>query len=142
MRKLIVSSLVALTLNLTTSVVALADKTFTDRDVKGNYAFSFQGEILGLGPVAATGAFKADGRGNLTDAVRTISFGSTLTQTFTCKISVNPNGTGSAECPLDEPIAGFPDIETYDFVLEDNANGVRFVGTTSGFVILGSGRRQ
>ena len=142
----LVGSLVVVTLSLASSAVVLADKTltktFTNRDVKGSYAFSFQGEILGAGPVAATGMFRADGRGHITDAVRTISFGATVTQTFTCTISVNPNGTGSAVCPLDEPIQGFPDVETFDFTLEDNAKAVRFVGTTPGFVVLGSGEKQ
>jgi hypothetical protein len=141
MRKLMVL-LVVLTLNLAPSAVALADKTFTNGDIKGSYAFSFQGEILGVGPAAASGMFKANGRGSITEAVRTISFGGSVTQTFTCTLSVNPNGTGSAECPLDDPIPGFPAVETFDFVLEDNAKGVRFVSTTPGFVVLGSGRKQ
>ena len=49
MAKLIVS-LVVVPLSLACSALVLADKpltkTFTNRDVRGSYAFSFQGEIL------------------------------------------------------------------------------------------------
>ncbi len=142
MGKLIIS-VVATALTLVTAAVAVADKTFTSRDVKGNFAFSWQGEIVGLGPVAAAGLIDADGKGNITQAVRTISVGgSSVTQTFTCTLAVNPNGTGSADCLLDDPAPGFLPQETFDFVLEDKAKGFRFVGTTPGFVVLGSGRRQ
>ena len=100
-------------------------KEFSVADIKGNYGFSFDGQIVGVAPVAATGAFSADGKGNITSAVRTISVGGVpLTETFTCTLTVNPNGTGSAVCPLDQPSPGFPAVETYDFVLEDNKKDV------------------
>ena len=116
---------------------------FSVADVKGNYSVSFDGEILGVGPVAATGAFYADGKGNIPKAVRTISVGGEPnTETFTCTLIVNPNGTGSATCPLDDPAPGFPDVETFDFVIEDDGDAFRIVGTTAGIVVLGSGRKQ
>ena len=118
-------------------------KTFSVADVKGNYGFSFDGQIVGVAPVAATGAFSADGKGNITSAVRTISVGGVpITETFTCTLTVNPNGTGSAVCPLDQPSPNFPAVETFDFVLEDNKKAFRMVGTTPGAVVLGAGRRQ
>ncbi len=136
-------SLVAITLSLATAAVALADKVFTNRDLKGSYAFSFQGEIVGLGPVAATGVLNADGNGNVTDAVRTISVnGVPVTETFTCTLSVNPNGTGTAICVIDNPAPGFPLVETFDIVLGKNGGDFRLVGTTPGVVVLGSGSRQ
>ena len=136
-------SLVAITLSLATAAVALADKVFTNRDAKGSYAFSFQGEIVGVGPVAATGVINADGKGNVTDAVRTISVnGVPVTEMFTCTLSVNPNGTGTAICPLDDPAPGFPPVQTFDLVLGKNGEDFRLVGTTPGVVVLGSGRRR
>lgn len=118
-------------------------KEFSVADIKGSYGFSFDGELVGVAPVAATGAFSADGKGNITSAVRTISVGGVpLTETFTCTLTVNPNGTGSAVCPLDQPSPGFPAVETYDFVLEDNKKAFRMVGTTPGAVVLGAGRKQ
>jgi hypothetical protein len=120
-----------------------ADKIFTVHDVKGRYIFSFQGEVVGLAVLAATGVLNADGNGNITDGVRMISInGVAATQTFTCSIIVYPNGTGSAECPSDDPLQGFPPVETYSFVLQDNGKGFRFIGTTAGSVVLGTGERQ
>jgi hypothetical protein len=122
---------------------ASARRAFSVRDVRGAYAFSFQGEIVGVGPVAAVGRFEGDGRGNLGEGVRTIAVnGITLQQTFTCSLTVDPDGTGTATCPLDVPVPGFPEIETFDFVLQDHADTVRFVGTTPGVVVLGEAERQ
>ena len=122
---------------------ANAAKTFSEKDIRGAYAFSFQGEIVGVGPVAATGRMRADGEGNIPEAVRTISVnGVPQTETFSCALTVDANGTGSAVCPLDNPAPGFPPVETFDFVLEDKGRAFRFVGTTPGIVVLGSGARQ
>jgi hypothetical protein len=122
---------------------ALADRSFSERNVRGPYSFSFDGEIAGIGPVAAVGRLDADGQGNITDAVRTLAVnGEIVIQTFHCTISVNPDGTGSAECPLDDPLQGFPETETFDFVLEEQARAFRLVGTTPGVTVLGGGRRQ
>ncbi len=133
----------ALLLFIAPFTALMAAKGFSERDVRGAYAFSFDGEIVGVGPVAATGMMRSDGRGNIPDAVRTISVnGVPLTETFTCTLTVNPNGTGTAVCPLDSPAPGFPPVETFDFVLEDKARAFRFVGTTPGIVVLGSGLQQ
>ena len=122
---------------------ALADKGFSVKDVRGNYGFSFQGQIVGVGPVAAVGLITADGKGNITEAVRTISInGVPVTQTFTCSITVESDGTGSAVCPLDDPLPGAPPVETFDFVLEDKARAFRLVGTTPNILGLGSGSEQ
>ena len=123
--------------------VAQADKGFSVADLKGNYSFSFEGQVIGVGPVAAVGAFLADGKGNILEAVRTISInGLSLTETFTCALTVNPDGTGSAICPLDIPAPGAPAVESFDFVLGNKGRTFRHVGTTPGVVVLGSGRRQ
>ena len=120
-----------------------ADKSFSVRDVKGRYVFSFQGEMPGVAVFAATGVIVADGKGSITEGVRMITVnGMPSTGTFTCSITVHPNGTGSAVCPADNPTLGFPAVETYSFVLSENGRSFRFVGTTQGLVILGSGERQ
>ena len=119
-------------------------KIFSARDVKGRYVFSFQGEVVGAAIImAATGVLIADGEGNVTDGVRMISVnGVPSTQTFTCSIVVHPNGTGSAICPSNDPAPGFPPIETFSFVLQDNGKGFRFIGTTLNMVVQGTGERQ
>jgi hypothetical protein len=59
-------------------------RTFRDSDVEGPYAFSFDGTVIGAGPVAATGVVVADGRGNITSGIRTLNFNGTVAQqTFT-----------------------------------------------------------
>jgi hypothetical protein len=65
-----------------------------------------------------------------------------VTQTFTCSLAVEPDGTGSAVCPLDDPLPGAPPVETFDFVLEDKARAFRLVGTTPNILVLGSGSEQ
>jgi hypothetical protein len=118
-------------------------KTFRDADVEGPYAFSFDGTVIGAGPVAATGVVVADGKGNITSGVRTINInGFVAQQTFTCEYSVNPDGTGSAVCLLDNPLPGAPAVETFDFALERRARAFRLLGTTAGITVLGSGAKQ
>ena len=122
---------------------ANAQKVFSEKSVRGFYGFSFQGEIVGVGPVAAIGALEADGNGNITTASRTINInGVPIQQTFTCTYSVYPDGTGSAVCPLDDPLPGAPAVETFDFVLINKAKGFQFAGTTPGIVVLGTGTKQ
>jgi hypothetical protein len=118
-------------------------KIFQDADVEGPYAFSFEGTVIGAGPVAATGVVVADGKGNITSGVRTLNFnGFVAQQTFSCKYSVNPDGTGSAVCPVDNPLPKAPEVETFDFALENRAKAFRLLGTTAGFTLLGSGAKQ
>ena len=121
---------------------AIAGKQFDLKDVKGRYVFNFEGEILGAGPVAASGYLVADGRGNIFDAKRTLStaFGA-VTETFTCVVAVDADGMGSAECPLDEPRPGLPPVESFDFVMAQDRQSFRFVGTTPGFIVRGTGHR-
>jgi hypothetical protein len=119
------------------------ERIFRDADVEGPYAFSFDGAVIEAGPVAATGVVVADGKGNITSGVRTLNFnGFVAQQTFTCKYSVNPDGTGSAICPLDNPLPGAPTVETFDFALEKRARAFRLLGTTAGITVLGSGAKQ
>ena len=119
------------------------DKIFSVADLRGGYGFSFAGEIVGIGPVAASGVVISDGRGNVNEAVRTISVGGVIRrETFTCTLTVNPDGTGAARCPLDAPAPGAPAVETFDFVIADKSREFRFVATTPGFIVAGIGRKQ
>jgi hypothetical protein len=127
---------------------AFAEKSYTVADAKGRYVFSFQGEAVGGAAVAATGYMVADGKGNI-DGVRTINIGGTTFhwQKFYCTLDkVNADGTGEAECPLYDYPANWPlgdeTPETFEFVLSKNGDGLSFVGTTEGIVVVGSGARQ
>ena len=140
--KAVFVSLAATGLALSVGTDALAGRTYSVKDVSGRYAFSFQGEIVNGGPIAAAGYLLADGKGNITEAQRTLStpYGNFI-ETFYCTLTVEPDGSGSATCPLDAPQTGFPLIESFDFVIADNAKTFRFVGTTPGMVVVGSGER-
>jgi hypothetical protein len=123
--------------------VVFRGQTFTEVDVRGAYAFSFEGTVIQSGSIAAVGVLLADGTGNIIDAVRTLNVnGTAVRQTFTCTYSVNPNGTGSASCPLDNPVPGAPTAETFDFALENAGRAFRLIGTTPGITVIGSGTRQ
>ena len=133
--------------NVYTINPAFADKdgnsrTYKLSDVKGRYGFSFQGEVIGVGSIAAVGTIKADGKGNIPEAVRTVNFlGTTNTQTFSCTYTINLDGTGSAKCPVDLPLPGFPPEETFDYVIEEEGKAFRIVGTTPGVVVIGDGHK-
>ena len=139
--------LISLGANLYSVNLAAADNASGGRiyklsDIKGRYAFSFQGEIVGVGSIAAVGVIKADGKGHITEAVRTINvLGAANTETFTCKYTINPDGTGKAKCPLDSPAPNFPSVETFDYVVEENGKAFRIVGTTPGVVVVGGGHK-
>ena len=121
---------------------AIAGKQFDLSDVQGRYAFTFDGEITDVGPVAASGYLVADGNGNIFEAKRTISTAlGAVTETFTCVVAVDADGMGSAECPLDEPQPDAPSVEGFDFVIARDRQSFRFVGTTQGFVVTGTGHR-
>jgi len=141
------------------SAEAMANRDFTDRRVKGSYAYSFQGQTTGeySVPIAASGVIKIHWGGYLpsdpfasfaevdANGERTIMInGEACTNEFECDLEMQPNWTGSATCvPIDPNPPACPlSVETYDFVFEDNRRGFRYVGTTPGFVVLGSGRRQ
>jgi hypothetical protein len=120
-----------------------ASEFFSVRDVRGRYVFSFQGEMPDFAVFVATGVMAADGKGNITEGVRMITVnGVPSTGTFTCSLTVNRNGTGAAVCQPDNPTPGFPVVETYSFVLSENGKRFRFVGTSEGLVVLGTGERQ
>ena len=117
-------------------------RTFTLASVSGNYGFSLQGEVNGM-PIAASGRITADTNGKVTEGARTISINGVIyKQTFTCSFSLDNTGVGSAVCPIDNPIAGFPEEETFDFVVVNNGKQYRQVSTTPGTTIIGIGIKQ
>jgi hypothetical protein len=83
--KAVYASVATAALALSIGADALAGKTYSVKDVSGRYAFSFQGEIVNGGPIAAAGYLLADGKGNITEAQRTLStpYGNVI-ETFYC----------------------------------------------------------
>ena len=133
-----------------------ADTKFRIKDIRGTYTFSFQGDIKDLGPVVAAGIIDIHWEGFAgaelaeVDATgeRTISFnGESFTNKFECDLTLDQKGVGKAKCVDD----GFviPLEEEFDFYIEDNGRGFRYVGTSFiyneeslGVTVLGTGRRQ
>ena len=116
-------------------------KKYTESDVKGRYGFSFSGEIIGVGPIAAVGYIVADGKGNIPEAERTmVVLGAATTQKFSCTYTMQPSGMGHSDCMIDDAPAGTPP-EAFDVIMEENGKAFRLVGTTPGLVIIGEGHR-
>ena len=116
-------------------------KKYTVSDVKGRYGFSFSGEIVGIGPIAAVGYIVADGKGNIPKAERTmVVVGDATTQSFSCTYTMESSGMGYSECMVDGAPAGTPP-EAFDVVMEENGKAFRLVGKTPGLVIVGAGHR-
>lgn len=116
-------------------------KKYSESDVKGRYGFSFSGEIIGVGPIAAVGYIVADGEGNIPKAERTmVVLGAATTQSFSCTYTMQASGMGYSECMVDGAPDGTPP-EAFDVVMEENGKAFRLVGTTPGLVIVGAGHR-
>jgi len=120
-----------------------AGRPFSDKDLRGSYGFSWDGQLLAgpfIGPVAAVGIITADGRGNIT-AVRTLNVTGTLVlqQTAVGTYQVNPDGTGTAEFTITTVSpSGFPDTqETFSSVINRRGDNVPFIATGAGVVAQG-----
>ena len=133
---------------------------FSEVDLRGCLDFRFDGQT-GLDfnlsvPVAAVGLLTEPGlliggadckKGEIRKrGIRTISVGPGLPfspgvkdQTFTCCITLDPDGKGSARCPIDDE--GFP-TENFDFTLTRGPRTFFIVGTDSNTVLTGEGRSQ
>jgi len=115
---------------------ARADR-FDEGDIRGDYVFTFDGSA-GTAPVAAVGRFVGDGRGNLLNGSRTLVVaGAKYEQTLTCTYTVDPDGSGTATCPVDGN-----GTETFSFVLFKHGDETYLVGTTAGFTVHGNAIRQ
>ena len=127
---------------------AWADEGFTNRDLKGNYAFHLDGVLTSPGaPVvaaynAAVGRLTADGAGAITKGARSVSAnGAIFEETFTCAYNISADGTGKANCNFS--VFG---AATLDIVLLDNDefyfNVTSMPNTTGKPVLQGIGKRQ
>lgn len=125
-----------------------AGRPITEKDLRGSYGFSWDGQLLAgpfVGPVAAVGIITADGRGNIT-AVRTLNVTGTLVlqQTGDGTYQVNPDGSGTAEFTITTVSPpGFPDNqETFAFAYNRRQDNVPFLATSPGVVAQGVAWRQ
>jgi hypothetical protein len=130
--------------------VAEADESerFSVRDVKGPTAFAFDGFVaVGqvMAPAAAVGRFIADGKGNITDGVRTLVVGGAtppLSATFTCTYTVDSDGTGAATCAVATTGVPGTTTESFDFVIVQKGKEAFFTSTTPRSTLRGETKRQ
>ena len=67
----------------------------------GNYAFTDNGTVIGVGPRTAVGVFTLDGAGNLINGVATSSLnGSIAQETFSGTYTVNSDCTGTGSVTI------------------------------------------
>jgi hypothetical protein len=67
----------------------------------GNWAFTDNGTVVGIGPRTAVGVFTLDGAGNLKNGVATSSLnGSVAQETFSGTYTVNSDCTGTASITI------------------------------------------
>lgn len=131
--------LILLAIPLTGVSNSQSGRAFTNKDVRGNYGFSWDGHLSSgpVGPVAAVGFISADGNGNIT-AVPTLNVTGTfvLQQTAAGTYQVNADGTGTAEFTIFTP--GLADTqETFSFVVNRKADNIPFLATAPGVVAQG-----
>jgi hypothetical protein len=104
--------------------------------LRGGYAFTESGSILGIGPVAVAGVFKADGQGNLT-ATDTVSLNGEITsENLNFTYQVNPDCTGNASSAPDQEPAHF------NFVIVNFGERVTGIHTDPGTTLILKARQQ
>jgi len=112
---------------------AFAQIRFSVRDLRGTYAFTFQGTLINTMtaqpiPVAAVGVLTLDGEGKVTRATRHLNLaGQIVRASATGTYTVTPDGLGTATftvTPLEgEPPITPPTLEVFHFVLRNRQSG-------------------
>jgi hypothetical protein len=105
---------------------------------KGTYGFSCEGTIVGVGPLAASGVFTADGPGHGAE-VETLSVNGEISRGVfrTDTYTVEADGTGSF-------VRTGPDgsVIHNDFVSDDHQQEIRLIATEPGWVAFCLFRKQ
>ena len=137
LRRLVIAWVAAVVLSLM-SISALANDSepCSNATLRGSYAFTESGSIVGIGPVAVAGVFKADGQGNLT-ATDTVSLnGEIISENLSFSYQVNPDCTGSASsAPGQEPAH-------FNFVIVNFGERVTGIHTDPGTTLILKARQQ
>jgi len=118
---------------------AFSQAGFTSRDLRGTYAFNFQGTLIRAAtgapiPVSAVGVMTLDGDGKITKATRLLNVaGQVIRETSTGTYTINSEGVGSATfivLPAEgEPPVVPPTREVFHFVLVSRRAGMGISGS-------------
>lgn len=140
------AGLVAISLYALSAGAEDEGRTFDRGSVRGNYTFLFDGMASPTGSpgpvmvhVAATGRFRSDGNGLISEGFRALNVGGLviLEETFECTYDVRPEGIGTAECRIRET----NQIETFTVSLISSKE-FNFIGTRLGTVVAGVAKKQ
>jgi hypothetical protein len=112
----------------------------TERSLKGDYGYSFQGAVAAFGSVAAAGRLVSDGNGNLSGSYSESLGGVIIEGNFVGTYAMNPNCTVSAT--LTGATAPSSWSANLKGVLVNNGLEILLVGTDPGTVVTGGAKRQ
>jgi len=112
------------------------DVRYRPIDLVGNWSFVFDGALVNKGvgiPVTATGLMTLDAGGRITRAVRTLNLGGqVIPQLSTGRLTMNDDGTGSAEFVVTIQGPGGVSIpfstETFFFVVTADGQQIQGIG--------------
>jgi hypothetical protein len=113
------------------------------RTVKGTYAFALQGNVVGVGPIAASGTTTFDGRGHvsLTGTINTTTLNPVVEGTFEGTYRVNSEDCTATATFTTPGIFGFTDLHFRGVIL-NNGEEIRYLITDPGIVFAGATARQ
>jgi hypothetical protein len=112
-------------------------KGFTLATIEGDHGYSYNGTVIGVGPIATAGLISIDGEGNLSATYVVSISGVIMRGSFTGTYSVNPDGTGLAQLVL--PRTGGK--INGSFVIVNNGDEILFTGNDPGIAITGFTKR-
>lgn len=136
---------------------ALADSTYTVKDLKGVFAFSAEGtlypsfpELSPALPAVGVGLFTFDGAGgcSVVDQFNVASLGLVPSAGFrtstSCQYTVNSDGTGTLEASFGGSVGDIngPGSLTFSMVGKGPVTEIRFIRSDPGAVAMGVARQQ
>jgi hypothetical protein len=119
------------------------DRRCSKRTVKGTYAFGLQGNVRGVGPIAASGTTTFDGRGHvsLTGTINTTTLNPVVEGTFEGTYRVNSEDCTASATFTTPGIFGYTDLH-FKGVILNNGEEIRYLITDPGIVFAGATARQ
>src|SRR3990172_1462003 len=112
----------------------------TERSLKGDYGYSFEGTVAGFGSCAAAGRLVSDGRGNWSGSYAVSLSGGIIEGNFVGTYAVNSDCTVSGT--LTGAIAPSSWSGNVKGVLVNNGQEILLVGSDPGTVITGVAKKQ
>jgi hypothetical protein len=106
--------------------------------LNGCYGFTFNGTILGVGPIAGIGVINYDGQGHAT-LTQTLNINGSggIRDTVTATYTMNPDCTGSEVVTQTDG-----SLTHIDFVIDDHGKELLTLPTDPGSVITGTAKKQ